>query len=133
MEEKQIEQRFHLLQQKVEAAVALVGQAKLNCAAATDALTMEIEVLRRFMEHAYPDFPPPYRAASAGTSRGKPGVERASYQGLAIIRRSTVAGICYRANQAPFVGCRLSTSPGQENPLAVIDGSDQILSLSLFL
>jgi hypothetical protein len=60
MEEKQIEQRFHLLQQEVEAAVALVEQAKLNCAAATDALKIEIEVLRCFMEHAYPDFPHRY-------------------------------------------------------------------------
>jgi hypothetical protein len=60
MEEKQIEQRVHLLQQEVEAAVALVEQVKLNCAAATDALKIEIEVLRRFMEHAYPDFPRRY-------------------------------------------------------------------------
>lgn len=60
MEEKQIEQRFHLLQQEVEAAVSLIDQAKLNCAAATDALKIEIEVLRRFMEHAYPDFPHRY-------------------------------------------------------------------------
>ena len=60
MEEKQIEQRFHLLQQEVEAAGALVEQAKLNCAAATEALKIEIEVLRRFMEHAYPDFPHRY-------------------------------------------------------------------------
>jgi hypothetical protein len=60
MEERQIEQRIHLLQQEVEAAVSLIDQAKLNCAAATDALKIEIEVLRRFMEHAYPDFPSRY-------------------------------------------------------------------------
>ena len=57
MQEKQIEQRFHLLQQEVEAAVSLVEQIKLNCAAAIDALKIDIEVLRRLMEHAYPDFP----------------------------------------------------------------------------
>jgi hypothetical protein len=57
MEEKQIEQRFHLLQQEVEAAVSLVEQIKLNCAAATDALKIDIEVLRRLMEHTYLDFP----------------------------------------------------------------------------
>jgi hypothetical protein len=56
MEEKQIEQRFHLLQQEIEAAASLVEQVKLNCAATTDALKIELEVLRRFMEHAYPDF-----------------------------------------------------------------------------
>jgi hypothetical protein len=60
MEEKQIEQRFHLLQQEVEAAVALVEQVKLNCAAATDALKIEIEVLRRLMEQYHPDFPRRY-------------------------------------------------------------------------
>jgi hypothetical protein len=60
MEEKQMEQRFHLLQQEVEAAVSLVEQIKLNCAAATDALKIDIEVLRRLMEHAYPDFPHRY-------------------------------------------------------------------------
>jgi hypothetical protein len=57
MEEKQIEQRFHLLQQEAEAVIALVEQVKLNCAATTDALKIEIEVLRRFLEHYHPDFP----------------------------------------------------------------------------
>jgi hypothetical protein len=60
MEEKQIKQRVHLLQQEVEAAVSLVEQVKLNCAAATDALKIEIEVLRRFIEHYHPDFPHRY-------------------------------------------------------------------------
>jgi hypothetical protein len=43
----------------------LVEQVKLNCTAATDALKIEIEVLRRFMEHAYPDFPRRYTELKA--------------------------------------------------------------------
>src|SRR5919106_2131663 len=69
MEEKQIEQRFHLLQQEIEAAAALVEQVKLDCAAATDALKIELEVLRRFMEHAYPDFPRDYAELRAQVLR----------------------------------------------------------------
>jgi hypothetical protein len=56
MEEKEIQQRFHLLQQQVEAAVSLLEEVKLNCAAAADALKIEVEVLRRLMEGYDPDF-----------------------------------------------------------------------------
>ncbi len=56
MEERDIQQRFHLLQQQVEAAISLVEELKLTCAAATDALKIEVEVLHRFMERSYPDF-----------------------------------------------------------------------------
>jgi len=45
-----------ILQQAVEAAVSLVEQIKLNCATATDALKIDIEVLRCLMEHTYPAF-----------------------------------------------------------------------------
>jgi hypothetical protein len=57
MEERDIQQRFHLVQQEVEAAISLVEELKLTCAAATDALKIEVEVLRRFMERSHPDFP----------------------------------------------------------------------------
>jgi hypothetical protein len=56
MEEKELRQRFHLLQQEVEAAVSLVEDAKLSCKSAIDALKIEIEILRRFMERHHPDF-----------------------------------------------------------------------------
>jgi hypothetical protein len=56
MEEKEIQRRFHLLHQEVEAAIALVEEVKLTCAAATDALKIEVEVLRRFLERDHPDF-----------------------------------------------------------------------------
>jgi hypothetical protein len=56
MEEKDIQQRFHLLQQEVEAAVSLIADMKLNSTAAIDALKIEVEVLRRFMERYHPDF-----------------------------------------------------------------------------
>jgi hypothetical protein len=56
MEDKELQQRFHLLHQEVEAAVSLVDDVKLNCKTATDALKIEIEILRRFMERYHPDF-----------------------------------------------------------------------------
>jgi hypothetical protein len=60
MEERDIQQRFHLLQQEVESAVSLIGDAKINSTAAIDALKIEVEVLRRFMERYHPDFAPRY-------------------------------------------------------------------------
>jgi len=65
MEEKDIKQRFHVLQQEVEAAVSLIGDTKLNNTAAIDALKIEVEVLRRSMERYYPDFAPRYAALRA--------------------------------------------------------------------
>ena len=56
MEDKELQQRFHLLHQEVEAAVSLVEDVKLNCKTATDALKIEIEILRRFMERYHPEF-----------------------------------------------------------------------------
>jgi hypothetical protein len=56
MEEKELQQRFHLLQQEVEAAISLVEEVRLNYAAAVDALKIEVEVLRRFMNGYDADF-----------------------------------------------------------------------------
>jgi hypothetical protein len=56
MEEKEIQQRFHLLQQEVDAATSVVEEVRLNFAAVVDALKIEVEVLRRFMESYDPDF-----------------------------------------------------------------------------
>jgi hypothetical protein len=56
MEEKELQQRFHLLQQEVEAAISMVEEVRLNYAAADDALKIEVEVLRRFMDGYDPNF-----------------------------------------------------------------------------
>jgi hypothetical protein len=56
MEEKEIQQRFHLLQQEVDAATSVVEEVRLNFAAVVDALKIEVEVLRRCMESYDPDF-----------------------------------------------------------------------------
>lgn len=56
MEEKEIQQRLHLLHQEVEAAIALVEEVKLTCTTATAALKIEMEVLRRFLEQDHPEF-----------------------------------------------------------------------------
>jgi hypothetical protein len=56
MEEKELQQRFHLLQKEVEAAISLVEEVRLNYAAAVDALKIEVEVLRRFMDGYDPNF-----------------------------------------------------------------------------
>jgi Ethanolamine utilization protein EutJ (predicted chaperonin) len=41
MEEKEIQQRFRLLQQEVESAISLVEEVRLNCAAVADALKID--------------------------------------------------------------------------------------------
>ena len=56
METPDIEHRFHLLHQEVEAAVSLTEDTKRNLLAAIDALKIEVEVMRRFMESYHPDF-----------------------------------------------------------------------------
>ena len=56
MEEKELQQRFHLLQQQVEAAISLIEEVRLNYTAAVDALKIEVEVLRQFMDARDPDF-----------------------------------------------------------------------------
>jgi hypothetical protein len=56
MEEKEIQQRFHLLQQEVDAATSVVEEVRLNFAAVADALKIEVEVLRQYMESYDPDF-----------------------------------------------------------------------------
>jgi hypothetical protein len=60
MEELDIKQQFHLLQQEVEASVALTEKVKLNLLAAVDSLKIEVEVLKRFMERYHADFPRRY-------------------------------------------------------------------------
>jgi len=56
MEETDIRQQFHLLQKELENAGAQTEDLRLQLIAATDALKIEIEVLRRFMERHHQDF-----------------------------------------------------------------------------
>jgi hypothetical protein len=60
MEELDLKHQFHLLQKEVEAAVSLTEEVKLNLLAAVDALKIEVEVLKRFMERYHADFPRRY-------------------------------------------------------------------------
>lgn len=56
MEEMDIRQQFHLLQKEIESAGALTEEVRLNLVAAIDALKIEVEVLRRFLERHHLDF-----------------------------------------------------------------------------
>jgi hypothetical protein len=56
MQEIDIQQRFHLLQREIEAAVSLLKEAKLDFAASLDALKIELEVVKIFMERHHPEF-----------------------------------------------------------------------------
>jgi hypothetical protein len=56
MEEKELQQRLHLLQQEVEAAISLIEEVRLTYIAAVDALKIEVKVLRQCMKAHDPDF-----------------------------------------------------------------------------
>jgi hypothetical protein len=56
MHELDIQQRFHMLQREVEAAVSLSKDAKLDLTAAIDSLRIEVEVLKIFIERSHPQF-----------------------------------------------------------------------------
>jgi hypothetical protein len=56
MEDFDLKHRFHLLQKEVEAAVSLTEEVKLNLLAGIDSLKVEVEILKRFMEHYHADF-----------------------------------------------------------------------------
>jgi hypothetical protein len=62
MEEKDIRQQFHLLQKEIESAGSRTEELRLNLTAAIDALKIEVEVLRRFMERYHQDFSRQYGA-----------------------------------------------------------------------
>lgn len=62
MEELDIRQQFHLLQKEIESAGARTEELRLNLIAAIDALKIEVEVLRRFMERHHQDFSRRYEA-----------------------------------------------------------------------
>ena len=60
MQELDIEQRFHLMQKEIEAAVSLLKEAKLDLTAAVDSLKIEIEALKTYIGRHHPDFTESY-------------------------------------------------------------------------
>jgi regulator of replication initiation timing len=70
MKEREIEQQFKMLQQEI----ALVGEQleglKRIQRAETDALRLEVETLRRCLEHLSPDFEECFGAVRTGVIQG---------------------------------------------------------------
>jgi hypothetical protein len=60
MEDADIEQRFHLMQKEIEAAVSITRECKLDLLAAIDSLKIELEVLKSYMERYHPGFAESY-------------------------------------------------------------------------
>ena len=56
MQELDIEQRFHLMQKEIEAAVSILKDAKLDLTAAVDSLKIELEAMKTFIARHHPDF-----------------------------------------------------------------------------
>jgi hypothetical protein len=55
-----LEQRLHLMQKEIEAAVSLVTESKLDLMAAIDSLRIELEILKSYMERFHPGFADSY-------------------------------------------------------------------------
>ncbi len=60
MHDQEIQQRFHLMQKEIEAAVSLMGEAKLDVIATVDSLRLELETMKLFMERYHPGFSEAY-------------------------------------------------------------------------
>ncbi|HEY7166531.1 MAG TPA: hypothetical protein VIB79_18305 [Candidatus Binatia bacterium] len=60
MEDRDLEQRLHLMQKEIEATVSLMKESKLDLVATMDSLRIEIEVLKTYMERYHPGFTESY-------------------------------------------------------------------------
>jgi len=60
MLDPELEERFHLMQKEIEAAVSLATESKLDLVAAIDSLKIELEVLKAYMERYHPGFAESY-------------------------------------------------------------------------
>ena len=60
MQDADIEQRFHLMQKEIEAAVSVLKDVKLNLTATVDSLRIEVEVLKSYMAQHHPAFAETY-------------------------------------------------------------------------
>ena len=56
MEDAAIEQRLHLLQREIEATGSLLKDSKVDLVAAIDALRIEVEILKSYMDRFHPSF-----------------------------------------------------------------------------
>jgi hypothetical protein len=62
MEELDLKQQLHLLQQQIEAIASLLEDTKLSLVSRIDTIELEVEALRRFLGHVHADFPRRYPA-----------------------------------------------------------------------
>jgi hypothetical protein len=69
MEDIEIKQQFHLLQQQAEAMASLAEDTKLNLLAAIDSLSIELEIVKRFMDQQHPEFGRRYPALKETVTR----------------------------------------------------------------
>ena len=60
MNDPETEQRFHLMQKEIEATATLLKETKVDLVAAIDALRIENEILKKYMERYHPDFAKSY-------------------------------------------------------------------------
>jgi hypothetical protein len=60
MEDADIAQKLHLLQEEIEATVSLMTEARLDLKGAIDLLRIELEVLKSYMQRYHPDFSASY-------------------------------------------------------------------------
>lgn len=56
MHDQDIQQRFHLMQKELEAAVSVMREEKLDLMATIDSLRLELETIKLFMERYHPGF-----------------------------------------------------------------------------
>jgi hypothetical protein len=60
VQELDVEQRFHLMQKEIEAAVSILKDTKLDLTAAVDSLKIELEAMKTFMERHHSGFAESY-------------------------------------------------------------------------
>ena len=60
MHDQDIQQRFHLIQQEIEAAASAMREEKLDLTATIDSLKLELETIKLFMERYHPGFSEAY-------------------------------------------------------------------------
>lgn len=56
MKDPEIEQRFHLMQKEIEATATLLKDAKVEMVTAIDALKIENEIIKKYLQERHPDF-----------------------------------------------------------------------------
>lgn len=65
MREREVEKQFKILQQQIALSVEEVEALRRDQRAATDALRLELETLRRCLERLHPDFEECFAAVRA--------------------------------------------------------------------